>query len=78
MTEWCFNALPGPGPMPTLDVLPVHVSSRQAVIPDERCCYSEVLAIVLMHIVDSEEAARWLPAERPMSSLAQMSRLPHR
>ena len=48
--------------MPTLDVLPVHVSSRQAVISDERCCYSEVLAIVLMHIVDSEEAAEVAPS----------------
>jgi hypothetical protein len=64
--------------MPTLDVLPVHVISRQAVISDERCCYSEVLAIVLMQIVDSEEAAEVAPAERAMSSLAQMSRLPHR
>jgi hypothetical protein len=65
MTEWCFNALPGPGRMPTLDVLPVHVSSRQVVISDEKCCYSGVLAILLMHIADSEEAAEVAPSGAP-------------
>ena len=51
--------------MPTLDVLPVHVSSRQVVIPDERCCYSEVLLIVLMYMVDAEEAAEVAPSGAP-------------
>lgn len=48
--------------MPTLDALPVHVTGRQVIIPDERCCYSEVLAIVLTYIVDSEEAAEVAPS----------------
>jgi hypothetical protein len=64
MTEWGLSALPGPGPVPALDVLPVYVSSRQVVISDERCCYSEVLVIVLMHIADSE-AAEVAPSGAP-------------
>jgi hypothetical protein len=65
MTEWGLSALPGPGPVPTLDVPPVHVSSRQVIISDERCCYSAVLAIVRMHIADSEEAAEVAPSGAP-------------
>ena len=62
MIEWGLSALLGLAPMPTLDVLPVYISGRQVVIADERCCYSEVLAIVLTCIADSEEAAEMAPS----------------